>query len=175
MRFLRWYYRLTRDVFIVKPSENFKEVLRNTKNRLLRMTLWFFISVFTVIVFCSISWLLSPESLRVAIWAIVSPIFNWIASLDWKGLDVFLVPLLIAIFVTILNFVVIISVADFFKTIVFSQEWKKESKAILVACLVLSVLGGYYATTSSYGVSAVNNFLTYSFPHIYPAPFPKTP
>ena len=191
MRFLRWYWRTTTQVFREREyRKGFKGYFLDSVGLALDYIKAVFMSVALFMLFVFL-WLFLPDSVRelitnvsmmswayivamaTGIWAYIQPIFNWLASLDWEGgfvkVDnfmhgsrVILLRFIIALFVTVFLLTLILSIIDFIRIIVFKAEWQKEKRAVLVGCFILSALGGYYATTSSYGNSAVN-YISSSF------------
>ncbi|MDP3792214.1 MAG: hypothetical protein Q8Q89_00635 [bacterium] len=167
MRFLRWYWRITTALFRKRElSKGVKGFFVDFKYSLFAYIKAVFINValFMLVIFL---WFSLPAPMRESVVSIVQPFFDWVSGLNWEGaflkfdsfmqgLTIIISHFLIALFTTVFTMSIILSVVDFFRIVVFNQEWKKEKRAISIVCLIISALGGYYATTSKYGVSAVN-------------------
>lgn len=170
MRFLRWYGRLIKKAFALKEECGYLLYLRNRlvdilKFYLVTMSLWILVALL---------WLSMPEFAResitnvaISIWLLVKPLFDWFADFDWAGiadkidngvhqLESFIFHLMIGLVTVIFAMLIMTTIADLIRIIVLRTEVKKENKKVIMACLLISVLVGYYVTTSSYGVATVN-------------------
>lgn len=186
MRFLRWYWELTKKAFATKRPVKSEEKLRfwqeikqeisQVPGDFWRKLKWSFVTVFCAAIIAAtvnFLWGFLPEPARdsvtgafVNFWTLVKPFFIWLGSFDWHGgmnkAIRTMLRIAIGLFAVMPVVAVFMIVAEFIKFIITGKMFKENgpvSSVLGLASFIPAVFVGYYVATSSYADIFINWFL----------------
>lgn len=177
MRFLRWYGRLTKAVFVHNTDIGY---FKDSWNRFVCSLKWYLVTILMgmLVIFLWLSLpgfakdfiiefiLIVGGFLEVAIykvWIFIKPFFDRSASFNWIGIAHridravhWLYSMMIHLIIGLLAFNISILILEGFSILIFRVKDTKKCGTRTVIFIGAATLFGYYITTSSYAVSITN-------------------
>lgn len=180
MRFLRWYGRLTKQTLFKGPGEL---SLKGQTLRFRDLLVWYLTTSGLCIIFVVFGFLL-PEPVRVLIvntasicWTYIlisvsaisdfaKPLTGWLNSVNWTqvvlniksfmyGFSRVVLHLIICMLTFQLAMIFILVFVDFLRTRLCTGL-EKQHRPIMIICVLISALAGYYVTTSHISLISVS-------------------
>lgn len=182
MRFLKWYWRLTKKTFARNPDVTFSDFFRSY----IMISGWAFVTFPLIVltyVFFAWLWALLPDFIRDSVmsaagsvWASLRPVFYWFSSIDFvsigRSIDNFFhlflrlsLHLVVGIITTSFVFVFLLFMLDLLRIRVFKYDLEREKRTAIVFLLVMALFAGYSATVSERSTSIINRFVAWELNH----------